>query len=83
VPASGSFRVERLAQQLIALLGDRMVDALRPRLREVAVRHFDWRVRAAAMERAYPFWQGCSTRFARGLEPPCQSPPAPADTQTP
>jgi glycosyltransferase involved in cell wall biosynthesis len=66
VPASGSFRVERLAQQLIALLGDRMVDALRPRLREVAVRHFDWRVRAAAMERAYARFTAPAARVAVG-----------------
>jgi len=66
VPASGSFRVERLAQQLIALLGDRTVDALRPRLREVAVCHFDWRVRAAAMERAYTRFAAPATRVAVG-----------------
>jgi hypothetical protein len=66
VPASGSFRVERLAQQLIALLGDRMVDALRPRLREVAVRHFEWRVRAAAMERAYARFTAPAARVAVG-----------------
>jgi glycosyltransferase involved in cell wall biosynthesis len=57
VPASGPFRVERIAQQLISLLGDRSIDALRPRLRALAVRHFDWTVRAAEMTTAY-------TRFA-------------------
>jgi hypothetical protein len=49
--------VERIAQQLISLLGDRSIDALRPRLRALAVRHFDWTVRAAEMTTAY-------TRFA-------------------
>jgi hypothetical protein len=42
------------------------VDALRPRLREVAVRHFDWRVRAAAMERAYARFTAPAARVAVG-----------------
>jgi hypothetical protein len=66
VPASGPFRVERIAQQLIALLGDRSIDALRPRLRDVAVRHFDWTVRAAEMARAYARFSSPLSRVAVG-----------------
>ena len=66
IPSSGPFRVERLAQQLIALLGDRTLDALRPRLRAVAVRHFDWSVRAAQMTEAYARFVAPASRTAAG-----------------
>jgi len=53
IPAAGPERVARIARQLVTLLGDRSLDALRPRLRQLAERRFDWRVQAEAMVDAY------------------------------
>ncbi|MCB9413479.1 MAG: glycosyltransferase family 4 protein [Actinobacteria bacterium] len=53
LPMADDIRVAAIADSLVSLLRDPAVPRLRPRLREIAVTFYDWRVRAGQMVRAY------------------------------
>ncbi len=53
LPMADDGRVSSIAATLIALLSDPAVPQLGPRLREIAVSQYDWRVRAEHMVAAY------------------------------
>ncbi len=53
LPIEPQGRVQHIAQSLASTLGDPALHELAPRLRNVAVNRYDWKVRAEQMERAY------------------------------
>jgi len=53
LPIEPAHRVEGIAGRLVALLADESLPSIGPRLREVAVTHFDWSVRADQIVAAY------------------------------
>lgn len=53
IPREDTIRVERIASNLIALLGDEKLHGAGPVLRRIAEENFDWKLRAAQMVEAY------------------------------
>jgi len=53
IPQDSQIRVERIAANINALLADERVRTSGPKLREIGVENYDWKLKASQMISAY------------------------------